>query len=115
MERLQWGFPIATALSSNTPASINRKEKKKAEALATEKHRRKTKDGSAEFTRMTKANDEGWPRASEAKCPLPSGKRVGSREKKRKKKEERKEKIEKRKKKEKNKSSLKPICTQRIQ
>ena len=36
---------------------------------------------------MTKANDEGWPRASEAKCPLPSGKRVGSREKKKEKKE----------------------------
>ena len=36
MERLQWGFPIATALSSNTLTSINRKEKKKAEALATE-------------------------------------------------------------------------------
>jgi hypothetical protein len=36
MERLQWGFPIATALSSNTPASINRKKKKEAEALATD-------------------------------------------------------------------------------
>jgi hypothetical protein len=32
MERLQWGFPIATALSLNTTASINRKKKKKAEA-----------------------------------------------------------------------------------
>ena len=41
---------------------------------------------------MTKANGEGWPRASEAKCPLPSGKRVGSREKKKEKKEERREK-----------------------
>jgi hypothetical protein len=36
MERLQWGFPIATALSLNTPASINRKKKKEAEALATD-------------------------------------------------------------------------------
>ena len=41
---------------------------------------------------MTKANGEGWPRASEAKGPLPSGKRVGSREKKKEKKEERREK-----------------------
>ena len=40
---------------------------------------------------MTKANGEGWPRASEAKCPLPSGKRVGSREKKKEKKREKKE------------------------
>ena len=38
MEWLQWGFPIATALSSNTPTSINRKEKAEAEALATDEH-----------------------------------------------------------------------------
>ncbi len=48
---------------------------------------------------MTKANGEGWPRASEAKGPLPSGKRVGSREKKRKKRKEKKEREERRKKK----------------
>ena len=47
---------------------------------------------------MTKANGEGWPRASEAKCPLPSGKRVGSREKKKEKKREKKEREERRKK-----------------
>jgi len=29
MERLQWGFPIATALSLNMPTSINGKKKDK--------------------------------------------------------------------------------------
>jgi len=29
MERLQWGFPIATALSLNRPTSINGKKKDK--------------------------------------------------------------------------------------
>ena len=43
---------------------------------------------------MTKANGEGWPRASEAKGPLPSGKRVGSREKKREKRKKREKKEE---------------------
>jgi len=38
MEWLQWGFPIATALSSNTPTSINRKKKNKAKAFATDEH-----------------------------------------------------------------------------
>ena len=52
-------------------------------------------DDKCAFARMTKANGEGWPRASEAKGPLPSGKRVGSREKKE--KEERKKKKKKKK------------------
>ena len=110
MERLQWGFPIATALSSNTLTSINRKKKKKAEALATEGHGKTRKENQAwipVYTRMTMASGEGCPRASEAKCPLPSGKRVGSREKKREKRKKREKKEEK-----KSKSSLKPICTQ---
>jgi len=75
MERLQWGFPIATALSSNTPASINRKKKEEAEALATEFHgktRKENQEWIPVYTRMTKANGEGWPRASEAKGPLPA-------------------------------------------
>ena len=41
MERLQWGFPIATALSLNTPASINRK---KEETLATDLHGKTRKE-----------------------------------------------------------------------
>ena len=44
MEQLQWAFPIATALSSNTPA----------------------------YARMTNASGEGGPPASEAKGPLPA-------------------------------------------
>jgi len=104
MERLQWGFPIATALSSNTPASINRKKKKKAEALATEGHGKTRKENQAwipVFARMTMASGEGCPRASEAKGPLPAEEGWVM---------EKKERKERRKKK--NKSSLKPICTQ---
>ena len=52
--------------------------------------RKESKEWIPAFARMTKANGEGWPRASEAKGPLPSGKRVGSREKKE--KEERRKK-----------------------
>jgi|688.fasta_scaffold356001_1 hypothetical protein len=62
MERLQWGFPIATALSLNTPASINRKEKKKEKALTTDEHGISRKENQAwipAFARMTKANGEG--------------------------------------------------------
>ena len=65
MERLQWGFPIATALSLNMPTSINgkkktshgltrnftekaeaetRKKTEAAEAFATESHGKKNKN-----------------------------------------------------------------------
>ena len=60
MEWLQWGFPIATALSLNTPTSINGN------------YTEGNQEWIPAYARMTKARCEGQPRASEAKGPLPA-------------------------------------------
>ena len=59
MERLQWGFPIATALSLNMPTSINGKEKNK------DSPRKDT-----EFHGIRSVAVEAGRQASEAKGPF---------------------------------------------